>query len=271
MPEFPVQLEIETIRLEPGHEWTSDERQWRFVHLNSGAAYWLQGSQARELTPGELLIVSPQTMGVVRASQLGEASLHCFGLRADCLLGFLSVVEREWIEHEAQRVIGPVSSLPSTHPVSKDMAFLQEAGQGESPPVRRARALLLALRALTESMPALQTESRRDGAARKRFEEMVARMPDSELIRYSSEELARLCGCTPRHFNRLFRIRFGTPKRARQTELRLLQARQLLEDSNAAIAQIAAECGYHSLSLFNSLFRRRFGMSPSEWRHRNSA
>jgi transcriptional regulator GlxA family with amidase domain len=99
-----------------------------------------------------------------------------------------------------------------------------------------------------------------------RFEQIISRMPDAELIEHSSEELARLCGCTPRHFNRLFRLRFGAPTRAKQTELRLLKARQLLEVSTITVAQVSVECGYRSVILFNSLFRRRFGMSPSEWR-----
>ena len=266
MPDFAVQLELEKIRLDPGREWTSDPDQWRFIFLASGTAYWMDASNARELAAGELLIVSPRLEGVVRASQVGDAILHCFGLRPDSLLGFLSVVEREWIDNKAREMIGPVSCLPSTDPIAVEMAGLEDRQESESPPVRRARMLLLSLRALTQSMPALHNETRRDGAARKRFDEIVARMPDADLIRYSSEELARLCGCTPRHFNRLFRIRFGAPTRARQTELRLLRARQLLETSHDAIGQIAADCGYHSLSLFNSLFRRRFGMSPSEWR-----
>jgi len=54
--------------------------------------------------------------------------------------------------------------------------------------------------------------------------------------------------------------------RSRQTELRLLKARQLLSDSTAKIIEVAFESGYRNLSLFNSLFKRRFGVTPSECR-----
>src|SRR5260370_36369243 len=95
-------------------------------------------------------------------------------------------------------------------------------------------------------------------------------MPDIETIRPTPEALAGLCGCSPRHFNRLFREHFGESPRARQTELRLLKARQLLGDADAKIIQVALDSGYHSLSLFNALFKRRFGMSPSAWRQKTA-
>jgi AraC-like DNA-binding protein len=263
-----AQLELQEIRLNPGQEWSNPTNQWRFILLQFGTAYWLESAHPRELARGELLIVSPAAQGVVRASQLNEAVFHWFGFRPDALLGFLSVSEREWIEKSSIEVIGPVVCLPSTHPIPREMAELRDASHTERRPVERARALALAVRFLTESMPACSSELRHGGAARERFDEIIARMPDAELIQHSSEELARLCGCTTRHFNRLFRIRFGAPTRVRQTELRLLKARQLLENSTEPVAQIAVQCGYRSVSLFNSLFRRRFGMSPSEWRDR---
>ena len=36
--------------------------------------------------------------------------------------------------------------------------------------------------------------------------------------------------------------------------------------SGRKVAEIAADCGYRNLSLFNTLFKRRFGMTPTDWR-----
>ena len=45
-----------------------------------------------------------------------------------------------------------------------------------------------------------------------------ANLPDTELITRSPEELARLCDCSARHFNRLFRDHFGvTPEAVRHS------------------------------------------------------
>ena len=59
------------------------------------------------------------------------------------------------------------------------------------------------------------------------------------------------------------------PFRARQIELRLLHARQLLANSDDKIINVAYDSGYRHLGLFNAMFKKRFGVTPSEWRQQN--
>ena len=80
----------------------------------------------------------------------------------------------------------------------------------------------------------------------------------------SLTELAGQLHCSERHFSRLFREEFNISLRARQTELRLQRARQLLTESDAKIINVAYESGYRHLGLFNALFKRRFGVTPSQ-------
>jgi len=49
---------------------------------------------------------------------------------------------------------------------------------------------------------------------------------------------------------------------------RLDQAMNLLGDTDASIAQVAAELGYASQSAFAAAFRRLSGETPSDWRRR---
>ena len=263
----PGQLHIEEVKLAAGEEWVDDCGAWRLVRLRSGKSYWLDPATPREVNEGELVVLAPKIRAVLRASQLGEVVLNWFPFDPNLLSGFFTVAERHWFESSADLSIAPVQFLPITHPISLAMTGLLERSPRDSEIIERGKALVLALRVLTQSMPELERNTGRTAAAHDRFYEVISRMPDTELIRHTSEDLARLCGCTPRHFNRLFRAHFGESPRARQTELRLLKARQLLDSSNQMVAQIAVDCGYRSLSLFNSLFKRRFGMSPSEWRH----
>ena len=76
-------------------------------------------------------------------------------------------------------------------------------------------------------------------------------------------DLAGQLNCSERHFSRLFREEFGVPLRARQIELRLQRARQLLADSDAKIINVAYDSGYQHLGLFNVMFKKRFGMTPA--------
>ena len=46
----------------------------------------------------------------------------------------------------------------------------------------------------------------------------------------------------------------------------MLKAVTLLRDPNAKIINVAEECGFNHLGLFNASFKRRFGASPGQWR-----
>jgi AraC-like DNA-binding protein len=263
---FPGHLRLEQLPLEPGGEWMDESPAWRFVRLSKGEAYWLVATKPRVATAGELMVVAPNLKVDIRASQLGGAVLDAFFFCPGLLCGFFTLAERQFLENQAAQALDPIQFLPSTHPVSQGLAVLGERRHTHYELVQRGELLVLALLLFSQAMPVVEQAEGHSAPAHDRFEQIISHMPDMELIRHSAEELARLCGCTPRHFSRLFRHQFGESPRARQTQLRLLKARALLESSDEKVTQIAADCGYQSLSLFNSLFKRRFGMTPSEWR-----
>jgi AraC-like DNA-binding protein len=51
--------------------------------------------------------------------------------------------------------------------------------------------------------------------------------------------------------------------------MRLLKARDLLADSNEKVMTVAMAAGYRHLSLFNAMFKKQFGMTPTEWREQS--
>lgn len=75
-------------------------------------------------------------------------------------------------------------------------------------------------------------------------------------------QLARRLGVTQRHLNRLCREAFACPLAAYVRQQRLERARQLLQDSDRPVAEIAASVGYPDLQHFNKLVRARWGASP---------
>jgi AraC-like DNA-binding protein len=77
------------------------------------------------------------------------------------------------------------------------------------------------------------------------FEKLSA----TELINLSVGELADRFSCSRRHLNRLFHQHFGVSVA-----------------SNAKIINVAEQCGFNHLGLFNTCFKRRFGASPGQWR-----
>jgi len=255
---------LDEIRLAPGQEWSSANAAWRFVLVRCGEAYWLGEPRARALTAGECLAVAPGVKAVVRASELNEVLLRAFSFAPELLAQLFSMDPRRFLEAEGSPA-GQTRFLPTTHPAARRFAALATDARKTGRLGQRAEVLRIVADVFDQTSER-HPFSPPGACAQLRFEELVAQMPDTEIIHHTAAQLAELCGCTARHLNRLFRKRFGVPVRTRQTELRLLKARGLLSDTSGRIQDVAVASGYRNLSLFNSLFKRRFGMSPSEWR-----
>lgn len=268
---IPGHLLIESVQLAPGQEWGDEAHAWRFVQVSRGSAYWLDPARPRAINIGEVLVVAPKTKALVRASQLNEVLLYGFHFNPQLLCGFFTMVERQFFDQSCGKSADAVQFLPSTHPLAKSFAHLVARGELEPDLALRVEVLGLAVGFFTDQISRHEALPANPISAQYRFQQIISEMPELELINYTPEQLAALCGCSPRHFNRLFHVQFGESPRARQTELRLLKAQQLLGDTTIRIAQVALESGYRSVTLFNGLFKRRFGMSPSEWRQQGSS
>jgi AraC-like DNA-binding protein len=96
--------------------------------------------------------------------------------------------------------------------------------------------------------------------------QVFEKLSSSELINLSVGELAERFSCSRRHLNRLFHQHFGVSVASLRMEMRLLKAISLLRDANAKVINVAEECGFNHLGLFNTCFKRRFGNSPGQWR-----
>jgi AraC-like DNA-binding protein len=87
---------------------------------------------------------------------------------------------------------------------------------------------------------------------------------------FSLRVVANELGLSERYIQDLLQ-ETGTPFTARLLELRLQHARKMLSDARhdlLKISEIATACGFNEVPYFNRCFRRRFGMSPSDYRWR---
>ncbi|MEM6803071.1 MAG: AraC family transcriptional regulator [Bacteroidota bacterium] len=82
----------------------------------------------------------------------------------------------------------------------------------------------------------------------------------------SLKEMADLCHLTEPSFSRFFSKNFQKPFSSYLNEYRISQASRMLIESHNPIAQIAYSCGYESLSLFYTQFRKYKSLSPKKYR-----
>lgn len=78
------------------------------------------------------------------------------------------------------------------------------------------------------------------------------------------KDLAKFVGASPFGVLRLFQAVFGVSPYEYQAELRVQSAKRMLKEG-AAIADVAAECGFCDQTHLNRHFRRRLGTTPGQF------
>lgn len=84
----------------------------------------------------------------------------------------------------------------------------------------------------------------------------------------SVQDMACQCGYSASHFMRWFKEATGSGFSAYLIEYRLGKAAQLLRSTDETVLEIAQQTGFDNLSNFNRLFRKRFDMTPGQFRRR---
>ena len=257
-------LILQEVILHPSGEWTPPAPGWIVVRVADGIGYWLQGGGARELKAGDGFVATEISHLVLRASQLGPMKLEFFCVQPQFLNGLITVTEGHQLEQAEKNTAARAIAFAAEDPVGQKFSRLVAQPQRENLTMRSALLQLWsqAVAGVLYALPAADPGHK----LRERFRQLVAQMPDAELATRSLTELAGQLHCSERHFSRLFREEFGASLRARQIELRLQRARHLLTNSSAKIINVAFESGYRHLGLFNAMFKKRFGVTPSEWR-----
>jgi hemolysin activation/secretion protein/AraC-like DNA-binding protein len=260
-------LILQELVLRPSSEWTPSERGWVVARVAEGVGYWLPGGSARELNVGDGFVVGFNVSTIVRASQLGPLKLQYFTVQPQYLSGLLTMAEWHQLESASENPLTRVLFFTASEPFGQKFARI--AAQTPTDGLTMRCALLQLWTGAAANVMGPLSASAGGNGLRERFRQLVGQMPEARLSECSLSGLAAQLHCSERHFSRLFREEFGVTFRARQAEMRLQHARQLLASSDAKIINVAYDSGYRHLGLFNSMFKKRFGTTPSEWRRQN--
>lgn len=255
-----------TVQLAPSGEWVPIRGHWYILRVISGVAFWIGNDEPIDLSAGSVLLACGGRNFRLFANRENGALFRWMVVLPDSLSGILAADERLALEKLAESGFQGFRINPEDELAIRAGSLFSD--QSLPRVLVRIRFLDIMLTVLVPQMK-LQLSDTSEVDARSRLRSALSRLPESELMATNVDVLAASIGCSTRHFSRLFAQEVGVSFRERQTELRLMRARDLLSQSNAKIVDIAFQSGYHHLGLFNSLFRRRFGLTPSAWRRQS--
>jgi AraC-like DNA-binding protein len=261
----PGHLFLEETILQPSAEWLVESTAWVFLRIADGQACWIDPRKSYLLNAGDVLIVPPGRTGTLRASRLTSLSAVFFQFRPELLTGFFTASERLRVE----RAVGGrrlVRFFHAEDDVAREFKAICEATTDWALPMTRSCLLQLAVAVLVQPVSRMHSVERLFLPASKRVELLLRKLSEAELLDHTPADLASRCGCSARHLNKLFRGLFGVSVRSKQSELKLMKARQLLAESDLLVAQVANATGFREQGGFSMAFKKRFGVTPTEWR-----
>ena len=101
------------------------------------------------------------------------------------------------------------------------------------------------------------------------IQEAVTFMEHNYQRELTVEEVADVCKLNRSYFSKLFKESMGCPPQEFLIRLRLSRAAEQIQTTKASIGNIAAACGYPNQLHFSRAFKKRYGVSPREWRNQN--
>ena len=214
-----------------------------------------------ELGPGQGFLICPGQVNTYAAHKTDPWEytwLEFDGLRVE-----------EYLDSAGLSVLQPIyrPQFPAQGDELRD-TMLYIARHAEASPLHLIGHLCLFLDGLIRSSSARKTLH---GGKLKDFyiQEAINYMEHNYQRELSVEELADVCKLNRSYFSKLFKDSMGCPPQEFLIRLRLSRAAGFMKGTRMSIGDIAARCGYPNQLHFSRAFKKRYGVSPREWRLQN--
>lgn len=239
----------------PDYGWGPGVRDHFLLHyIVSGRGTYDSGGRTFVLGPGDAFLARPDTPIYYRADRTDPWEYYWVGFSGPSAALLLAQTP-----FSASR---PVLHLAAGDRLRRALLDIYKARGADYPSaVRMAGYLQAALGLLMDAAPAHGTDALQDYA--RRGDSFIQQNYSRDI---SVEAVAAHVGVSRSYLHRAFRSVFGCAPGAYLTDYRLDRASQLLRHSGLSVGAVAASVGFADPFYFSRLFRRRMGMSPSDYR-----
>jgi AraC family transcriptional regulator len=233
------------------------------------------GVQRLERRTGKSVAIGTARVGVVTIIPAGSSARWDIPGLVDVIQLYLPRTTLERVAREAG-VSAPADLLERTgHPDPVTSALLMsaadvlESNAALDALFRQRLTDLLATRLLAEHTGVPTAfEPIMGGLSPHALRRAIERLRSDNDTDVSLAALASDAGLSRFHFCRAFKESTGLSPHAWLRQQRLEQAMNMLRDTDAPIASVAAKLGYASQTAFTAAFKKLTGETPSDWRRR---
>jgi len=256
---------LRLVRLKASEEWSSQNKGLCFIFVKGGVGQYVNGPATQRLATGDILVWEDGQGGRLSVSKGAEMIFWSFSLRLEHLLPLFAGNEISLLQKITGNFKGSKLFPASTALAIKCHRLIEEV-PSQSDLEHRSHLLRVTAAILNEEFKAAHHQRAGLGQLEDRIIRVFEELSVGQLLGLSVGELSGKFGCSRRHLNRLFHHYFGFSVGALRMEMRLLKAISLLRDIDAKVINVAEQCGFNHLGLFNTCFKKRFGISPGRWR-----
>ncbi len=261
----PRHLSLQINRVRPSEEWSAETEGVAFILPRGGLGKYLCSAVSHPLAVGDVLVIGSSAGGRIEVSNGGDVVFWSFHVQFEHLYPLFANEEICLIESLQDR-FKATRLYAADSPVAAECHRLLAGVPPQFNFDHRSHILRVAATVLSAEISALRPPNGGFVRGEDHLKLVFERLTFQEILTLSVEELAQRFSCSRRHLNRLFHQYFGISVASLRMEMRLLKAASLLRDPNVKVINVAEQCGFNHLGLFNTCFRRRFSMSPGQWR-----
>ena len=260
-------LTLRLVRLKPSEKWTHGANGLSFVFPKGGRGKYVSKAVTQHLVPGDVLVLNgtPEGEGGLCADERGEMVFWFFAANFEHLFPLFASNEICLLQNVTEGFKG-TKLYGASSPLAGECHRLLAKVPPQFNLDHRSQLLRVVAAILTVEFETAQPHRAGFVRSEEHILQVFEKLSANELLSLSVGELAARFGCSKRHLNRLFHQHFSFSVAAMKMEMRLLKAASLLRDPDSKIINVAEQCGFNHLGLFNTCFKRRFGASPGQWR-----
>lgn len=241
------------------YQWRNGRvlREYSLMYLTQGAgAFRVKGSKPVPVTAGDILLIRPGVWHDYAPSpETGWQEYWTMfnGRRAETLMAQLKLPPRRPVMH-----YGLDESLRHSFTQMLDVA-------AKAPPFSDIIHSGLMLQLAASILSRIQLLRDQGDREESFVQQAKQRMAGSQGQSMDMRELAQNLGISYSHFRRVFKASTGIPPQHYLLDLRINQAKQLIEEGGSKLSEIARTLGFDDPFYFSRLFKQKTGVSPSQW------